>query len=134
MSIPFPVDNGNVACTHAGMLYAGSTTFMEGYQMTAAGTGVRYGLTAKIAPGIELNTIVIKLDRFGAPVVELRGQIMTGRPRMDRASSAIIQTAHLGPAGRAFIEELKGQFSREAAPAHEPGREDVEEAVSSSDR
>lgn len=71
----------------------------------------RYPLLARIAPGIDLDTITIRLDPAVAlPVVELAGKIATGRPRVDGVSRAVITTVHMTPAGVAFIEEMKAAF------------------------
>ena len=69
------------------------------------------GLQARIAPGIELHTITIKLNPFGPPVVTLTGRVRVGNRRVDTSSEATIKTTVLSATGAAYIREVKDLFS-----------------------
>lgn len=79
----------------------------------------RYGLSAKIRPGVELRKITITLHPYDPPVVELSGTCVTGNRRVDASSSATVKTMHLGEAGVAFIETMKAAFGGTPAPRRE---------------
>jgi len=74
----------------------------------------RNPLSARITPNIRLEEIQIRLSDFGPPVVEMTGRVATGNRRADMASTVTIKTGFIGPAGQAFLEELRDTFSTKA--------------------
>jgi len=73
---------------------------------------VRRSLSARIGMGIELHEIIIRLDRFSPPTVELRGQLVgTADRRAGAASSAVVTTLHLTEDGERFIESMRQAFA-----------------------
>jgi hypothetical protein len=74
----------------------------------------RNPLSARISPNIRLEEINIRLSDFGPPTVEMTGRVSTGNRRADMASTVSIKTGFLGPAGQAFLEELRETFSAKA--------------------
>jgi hypothetical protein len=69
-----------------------------------------YGIRARIRPGIELNLIEIRLQPNGPPMVRCEGTVRHARTRRV-IGSAKIDTVILGPAGVAFINEIKDAFT-----------------------
>lgn len=78
-------------------------------------TKPRYGLTSRIAPGIDLRQIIVTLDPYGPPRIEMQGTIQTGKRAVDAHSSVLVTTAFVGPQTVRFLEELKAAFSNVAA-------------------
>ena len=68
-----------------------------------------YGIRARIRPGIELNLIEIRLSD-GPPMVRCEGTVRHARTRRV-IGKAQIDTVILGPAGVAFIQEIKAAFT-----------------------
>jgi len=74
----------------------------------------RSPLSARISPTILLEKITIELSSYQPPMVELTGRVATGNRRVDMASAVTLKTGAIGPAGRAFLEELREQFANQA--------------------
>ena len=71
----------------------------------------RRPLSARIAPGIELQEIVIRLSPFGPPTALLKGVVDTQDRRVARSSSVQIETAWLPTEGEQFIEAMRVAFA-----------------------
>src|SRR5579859_1227480 len=81
-----------------------------------------YGLRAKIAPGVELHDIHIHLAVDRPPEVRLEGVVRHAKTARIIGTTTI-KTVVLGPAGVAFINELKDAFGAYVAangPVKEP--------------
>jgi hypothetical protein len=74
----------------------------------------RRSVSARIAMGIELRQIRIRLAAFGQPTIELEGTITSGSRRAADASSVTIKTLHLTPEAEAFIEAMRDAFSEKS--------------------
>lgn len=74
----------------------------------------RNPFSARISPNILLEKITIELSAYQPPMVELTGRVATGNRRVDMASAVTLKTGAIGPAGRAFLEELREQFANQA--------------------
>ena len=67
--------------------------------------------SARIRPGIDLNRIVINLDRNLPPTMEMHGRIVTGNRQVDQASTVTIKTMTLDREGVDFVLHIKDVFS-----------------------
>lgn len=74
----------------------------------------RRATSARISADLEITRITITLSRFGSPVVEMSGTVAASNRKAAGASSFLVRTAHLGPKGEAFIEEMKADFAAKA--------------------
>jgi hypothetical protein len=72
----------------------------------------RYPRRSRLKPGVDLDTITIKLSvARSMPVVELSGRALTGNPRVDAISRVVVTTALMTPAGQQFIGEMVEAFA-----------------------
>ncbi len=70
------------------------------------------GLSGLVRTDLELQRIVVELDRFGGlPTVKLEGRILTKPPGVGRSSEAVITTKRLGQIGWAWINEMRDAFA-----------------------
>lgn len=82
----------------------------------------RSPLSARISPNILLEKITIELSAYQPPTVELTGRVATGNRRVDMASAVTIKTGAIGPAGQAFLKELRDQFANQAPGQTPPAK------------
>lgn len=70
-------------------------------------------MSGRIRADLDLNRIVVELDRFGKPpLVRLEGEILTpSQPRVRLQSQAVITTRYLGTSGEQWINELRAAFA-----------------------
>lgn len=72
----------------------------------------RRTMSAAISANIELNRIVVELDRFGRPpTIRLEGHVRTHDPRVGTKSEAHVITRHLGKLGEQWINEMRDAFA-----------------------
>ena len=67
--------------------------------------------SSRIRPGIDLNKIVITLDRNLPPMMEMHGRVVTGNRQVDQASTVTIKTMGLDRLGSEFVTHIKEIFS-----------------------
>lgn len=66
--------------------------------------------SARIRPGIDLNRIIITLDRNLPPQIEMHGRVVTGNRLVDQATTVTVKTVMLDKEDAAWIERVKARF------------------------